>query len=418
MLSFTTLVFITLKLVLSARTAPINDTDIRGFVSNPTGRGTFDILQTCILSLVICVWTSLHLDVPPPTYTPKRVLERKLDWMVITFFAPEIIAFTAISHHSSAKYWMERINSLPQMVEAPCNKWTMTDSFYANMGGYALDFTSSDGSVKLLALDSRDIACLVESQYISLPPCNTRAIMDKSKADSIAKALACLQASWLVASCLARTVQHLPLTTLELSTMAYIFLTIIIYALLWAKPVDVHVPTSVPLLFNPPDHVDIEGTILTLLSRIRDSHSFLGPKVAFDIKQFSGIDGTQISFANPSFFALIILGTLFGGWHCLAWNFFFPTHAELVLWRICATFTTCSIPLLAALSYISIIKLENLKACCGAWAEISIIIFGSVVFFCYWIARTVMVVEMFIDLRRLPAAAFETVSWTDFVPHL
>jgi hypothetical protein len=34
------------------------------------------------------------------------------------------------------------------------------------------------------------------------------------------------------------------------------------------------------------------------------------------------------------------------------------------------------------------------------------------------LARTAMIVEVFIDLRSLPAGAFETVQWLKFIPHL
>ncbi|KAK3345005.1 hypothetical protein B0H65DRAFT_573650, partial [Neurospora tetraspora] len=34
------------------------------WVTEPDIRGTFSILSTCIVTLVLCVWTAIHLNVP------------------------------------------------------------------------------------------------------------------------------------------------------------------------------------------------------------------------------------------------------------------------------------------------------------------------------------------------------------------
>ena len=66
------------------------------FVGTPNVRGTMDILQSCILTLVACIYTALHLDVPGKT-TWQFLLREKSKWVAITLFAPELAVFVAAS---------------------------------------------------------------------------------------------------------------------------------------------------------------------------------------------------------------------------------------------------------------------------------------------------------------------------------
>jgi hypothetical protein len=58
---------------------------------------------------------------------------------------------------------------------------------------------------------------------------------------------------------------------------------------------------------------------------------------------------------GPNVFPLMalacsIIGTAFGGIHCIAWSFQFPSHQEQMLWRISSTIITCGPPLIAYVS--------------------------------------------------------------------
>jgi hypothetical protein len=61
-------------------------------------------------------------------------------------------------------------------------------------------------------------------------------IEDKSKGDTISKGVAILQTGWFVTQCIARGVQRLPITELELATVAFAALNFVIYLLWWEKP--------------------------------------------------------------------------------------------------------------------------------------------------------------------------------------
>ena len=71
-----------------------NGTDIVHWQPNPQTRGTFDILSTCMITMLLCVWTAVHLNVSlPGTVWGPRL--RKVGWLVLALLAPEMVAYTA-----------------------------------------------------------------------------------------------------------------------------------------------------------------------------------------------------------------------------------------------------------------------------------------------------------------------------------
>ncbi len=59
-------------------------------------------------------------------------------------------------------------------------------------------------------------------------------IEDRSKADTLQKALVLLQVSWMMLQCIARKAYRLPLTLLELHTMVHVVCAVVMYAF-WLK---------------------------------------------------------------------------------------------------------------------------------------------------------------------------------------
>ena len=89
-------------------------------------------------------------------------------------------------------------------------------------------------------------------------------IEDKSKGDSISKAVVILQTSWFVMQCIARGVQGLPITELELATVAFAALNFVIYLLWWDKPLNVQRGVRVykkRITEEPVDDGDVEATV-------------------------------------------------------------------------------------------------------------------------------------------------------------
>ena len=70
-------------------------------------------------------------------------------------------------------------------------------------------------------------------------------IKDKGKSDWLAKSLVLFQTSWFVMQCIARAIEHLPVTHLEIVTLAYTAMNFVIYVFWWNKPLNVNWPVRV-----------------------------------------------------------------------------------------------------------------------------------------------------------------------------
>ncbi|KAG1732850.1 uncharacterized protein EDB91DRAFT_1057858, partial [Suillus paluster] len=108
----------------------------------------------------------------------------------------------------------------------------------------------------------------------------------------------------------------------------------------------------------------------------------------------------------------LFMGTIFGGIHCTAWFYTFPTYQERVLWRVSSIYITFTqwFHLLAYLLFIP--KTEQKKTLRLSF----IVMFPGIVL--YIAARVIIFTVMVTTLRSLRPDAFETVSWANLVPHL
>ena len=117
--------------------------------------------------------------------------------------------------------------------------WSLRHGFYANMGGFILKPHASPP----FPVNSKQLHYLVRQGYIEKPKITEREVWDKSKQDGFQKTLTLLQTAWFVVQCLGRAIQHLPVTTLELTTFSFVFCTFASYYQWSNKPLDVESPT-------------------------------------------------------------------------------------------------------------------------------------------------------------------------------
>jgi hypothetical protein len=73
-----------------------------------------------------------------------------------------------------------------------------------------------------------DFEDLSTRTLVYLAPSDTE-LKDKGKADVLAKVIALIQTLWFVAQCIGRRVEHLPLTDIEVVTVAYTTVNVFIY---------------------------------------------------------------------------------------------------------------------------------------------------------------------------------------------
>jgi hypothetical protein len=114
------------------------------------------------------------------------------------------------------------------------------------MGG----FVSAHGHHPIV---TKEQLCLHPEYLAAIQSIREEDIEDKSKGDLLSKGVVLLQRLWFTAQCLARVQQHLPLTELEVATLAFQFVSIFIWLLWWKKPLDVQQPQPIVLQVEPAD---------------------------------------------------------------------------------------------------------------------------------------------------------------------
>lgn len=118
------------------------------------------------------------------------------------------------------------------------------------MGGFVFDNSrnpkshSFDGR-KQVTIPRNILEWLAENEPDVIPDISSRHIANKSKANGLAKLLVCVQAGYFGLQTVARLVQGLTVTLLELNVFAHVVCTLLTYAFWWNKPLDIEEPTAI-----------------------------------------------------------------------------------------------------------------------------------------------------------------------------
>lgn len=100
---------------------------------------------------------------------------------------------------------------------------------------------------KPFPVNAKQLHYLVTRGYTPFPSTTGKEIWDQSKQDGFQKMFTLVQTGWFVLQVLARAIQHLPVTTLELTTFGFVFCTFASYYEWSNKPLDVESPTTILL---------------------------------------------------------------------------------------------------------------------------------------------------------------------------
>lgn len=433
-----------------------------GWVSGPNSRGTIDIIWSSLLTIFLCTWTAVCLNLPSPNDSQFQVFRRRAKWMFWAIVSPELVLAVAIGQYASARRSVKRFRKLGMK-----DKWTLQHGFYADMGGMLLHPRDSTPFL----VNSRQLAYLVDKQYLECPHITPNEIRDKSKASTITRLLSLVQAVWTMVQLFGRLILKLPVTTLELSTGAIVICTFGTFICWMDKPSDVQ--TSIIL--------NMKASTAEILREAGDAAAqpYRHTPLDFVAKQsftcgydVMGVFGLRLDdrerplrrFPNDRFpdigtfekFSLFCLTSAFASFHLIGWWFFFPSQTEKLLWRISSSIITGTTVLywtfetIAARQrfgrwdkYLIWLRLKKPKPQRQTVAEITLVhqdtvnhlddferqqkdakpilrwevgIILPVIFF-YVIARVYMIVEVFVNLRRLPVGAFKTFEVADVLPH-
>ena len=370
-------------------------------------RSTWEILRSCLITLLACTWTVLHLNIPAPEEHEWALIKRKFKWMAITVISPEITCSMAL------RQWVESRTTLKEMKQLGLD-WSRVHGFYAGMGGYVLNHRGMQiplvvpEIISLLKITSKD-----GERPFSLPPLTREDIEDRSKAGDIGKLFAGVQIGWLILQCIARAGYHLPISQLEISTVAFGVCTIIAYGFWWNKPMDIKMTT--PVFYDG----ELPPTINT------ESKGWNDRKERRRVKMTTRMitRGSQKSMFFNLVLPLFSISTLFGSIHLIAWNFDFVDPSDRLIWRSCSLIASLMpIPIACSLQIASIWdpaarsdsrqgksapELAALVVCCYFLSIIA-----------YMCARLLLMFQVFYCLRLLPVGTFRSVPWIQYIPHV
>ncbi|PBK58898.1 hypothetical protein ARMSODRAFT_967346 [Armillaria solidipes] len=492
-----------------AQTSPDDDKGVPACIGDQ--RTVLRIVWSCLATIFTCTWIAVHPNVPGRNITTKGAISCAIERakiMAITILAPEVIVAWATEQfivawklrHGKYTYivsvlrsWMEQNNE---------SKLTLAHGFFLSMGGF---YYTRTYKIRHQALDSHNATSTVPSsspESDSLPssvhetlsgrttplnppsmsddtPCwetvevpgtlvtledlesepnlvknlaavSPETIEDKSKGDALSKTVSTLQISWFIMQCIARAIQHLPITLLEMIALGFAGLSIIMYFLWWYKPLNVKYHISLdgsdsrptPEIHDPEESASpvksswLEWAYRRLVwfnrwigrTSVGNSYGDIGDGA------FRFYSGTTRE-VEARVMAMVGVGSLFVAFHCVAWSFCFPSYAEMALWRF------SSLAVLIGLFVGSHIRVGDiilnwvdpertsktvsvfLRASRGRkiWALTLAVISSfmlSVAIVTYTVARITLIILAFLQLRSLPPLAFCTVQWTAYIPHI
>ncbi|EKM56455.1 uncharacterized protein PHACADRAFT_118172 [Phanerochaete carnosa HHB-10118-sp] len=280
--------------------------------SSPDVRGTYDIISTCLSTIVICVWSAVHVDVPI-RQTRWSIID-KIGWLVTGLVAPDLLLYVAccqlyrayvllgeakrclhvesvqpkpgrsrasaislfieaMAHlykqasrvpepsdeasfseyteadAASAKF-REASSDVPLEAQQPSRRrrkhpWTLTHAFYGVMGGFVLETPPILEGETRFVLTLSGLRFVMDNAPDLLPDLSEEEIWSKGRSDALAKVLLMLQLLYFCISCAARLAQSLPLSLLEVTTLAHALCTVVTCVVWWKKPFNVQEPTLI-----------------------------------------------------------------------------------------------------------------------------------------------------------------------------
>lgn len=149
----------------------------QGWVPGPNTRGTFDILKTCVQTIILCSWSSICVNVPAPDYGDFDLTRDKLHYALLNIFGPDFMFMVSFIQYQSARDSVERFKASGH------EGWTISHGFYADMGGIHV----RDPNWKSFPVNAHQLHYLVSRGYLPYPEIERREIKARGKLDGLSR---------------------------------------------------------------------------------------------------------------------------------------------------------------------------------------------------------------------------------------
>lgn len=183
------------------------------------GRGTFDILKTCAGTIFLLCWSSVCPNVPGKRWGCWAPFAQKLYLFLLSLLGPDFVFMVALGQLNAAWRAKEAFH------KDGYASWTLRHCVSVNMGGLHVELLDrATDTRRTFPVDCEQLLHLVRHRHMALPEITKDEIDDRDKADKLARGIAVVQSLWFTFNSLGRAAQGLHLTTLELTTLSFVFI--------------------------------------------------------------------------------------------------------------------------------------------------------------------------------------------------
>ncbi|RFU24880.1 hypothetical protein B7463_g11462, partial [Scytalidium lignicola] len=318
----------------------------QGWTPSPNGRGSIDIIWSCVVTMFLCSWSALCLQLPSRTDSQFDILWRRSWLTALCALGPEFTFQLALGQWCSAR------QSVRDFHASGITSWTMKHAFHADSGGFFLrtpDFRE-------IPIDAKQLLYLINHQYIKDPELTENDIDGKNRVDVLLRLISIGQILWFCVTLIARGAQGLFITGMELTTAAFILCSFGTTFCWWNKGADIAVPETLtsettmaqilieggdaagkPYHRTPLDFISREEWHWSLywthwINILRRIHIIFAPtSLPHDRIENTVWHDLKARGAFPAF---MMLSLLYSAIFLSLWNDHFPTKTEQLLWRI------------------------------------------------------------------------------------
>ena len=346
-----------IALVMTDITSSMNSTSLesakQGWTSQPDGRGTLDILWSCVLTMSLCSWSNMCLNVPGRSESSRQVLWRKFCLTILGILIPDQTLAVSLGQWLSARQSVKDFNTDEIRAKLPDSfEWGMKEAFFSDMGGFLLQTKEE----RDFPLNAKQLYFLVSKGYLPPPTLDRREIEERNKVDVFLRIITLGQITWFLINVIGRLVQNLVVTAAELTTVSFVLCSLGTAFFWWHKPADAKIgkiienKVSIEEIFRkegreayspsdwsltPLDFVDrnewwYARLFANCCNILRHMHFTFGSSKK-PVDRIS--DTLQKELSHPAMFLLLSYTMAFLSVLFVAWNSSFPTHVEQTLWR-------------------------------------------------------------------------------------
>ena len=377
-----------------------NEDLVHGWYSTDCGRGTSDILWSCVTTILLSVWTVIHLPVPYCSRREKGQLiagkpsQTLRNWIIrsgivtalISIVVPELLTITAIGKLTSAWQIQEKIKSTME------SKWTLTHTFFLQMGGFCLESPSGlrrqvEGDHELLSAipqagSEKGRAC--PDWLSALEKVTEDQINHHAKSSPLTKSIACSQALWLMTQVVSRVCQHRAMTLLEVNTSAYAICAFAAYLAWWKKPQSCTLPITI--LCSQQETLQEPTTQRSIYYKEDSWAEYVWAGQHWLDESLPSANQWTADIIIIAYGKLALCPAIFGAIHVASWNTAFLSDVEKWLWRASALVRCTAGILLVLMVCLEDLSESNSLVLAGLWFILSVL---------YILARLFMIFEVF-----------------------